>query len=279
MTGTVITLAPTGAESEKSAVPTLPVTLEELRSDAKEAEAAGASVIHLHVRDDDARPSLDPVLLRATVDAVRADTSLVVQVSSGGAVTDTEDARLAVLEVGADMASCSMGTINFGNDVFLNRWEFIVKLHTRARDLGMLLEYELFDLGHVASLHRLLDRHGLPAGGHVHCDVVLGVPGGLPATPAALLTVVRELPPGATWSATGTGRGTLPVMLTALAAGGHLRVGLEDTLRLRAGEDVTSNPELVRRAAALATLAERAPTTPSQTRDLLHTAPPSTRVG
>ena len=271
-TGTLITLAPTGAESEKSAVATLPVTLAELTADAKDAEAAGASVIHLHVRDAAAQPTLDPDVLRATVEAIRANTSLVVQVSTGGAVTDPEDARLAVLDTGADMASCSMGTLNFGNDVFLNRWEFIVELHTRARSLGVLLEYELFDLGQVASLHRLLERHGPPVNGHVHCDVVLGVPGGLPATPQALLTVVRELPAGATWSATGTGRGTLPVLLTALGAGGHLRVGLEDTLRLRAGEDVTTNAELVRRAAAIAALADRPATTAGQARELLRLA-------
>lgn len=269
MIGTIITLAPTGAESEKSAVATLPVTLAELVADAREAEAAGASIIHVHVRDAAAQPTLELGILRETVTAIRAATGLVVQVSSGGAVTDPEDARLAVLDCGADMASCSMGSINFGSDVFLNRWEFIVELHSRAQRLGVLLEYELFDLGHVASLHRLLERHGLPAGGQVHCDVVLGVPGGLPATPAALLTVVRELPPGASWSATGAGRGTLPVALTALAAGGHLRVGLEDTLRLRAGEDVTTNAALVRRAAALATLADRPPTPARETRELL----------
>src|SRR5688500_5567893 len=125
-TGVLITVAPTGAESAKADVPALPVTLAELVSTAKECQVVGASVIHVHIRDDDAQPSLDPGRLRDTVAALRAETDLIVQLSSGGSVHDPESARLAVLDAAPDMASCTMGTVNFGEDVFLNRWEFIV---------------------------------------------------------------------------------------------------------------------------------------------------------
>jgi 3-keto-5-aminohexanoate cleavage enzyme len=261
-TATLITVAPTGAESAKVDVPALPVTLDELVATAKECEAVGASVIHVHIRDGEARPTLDLGRLRATVAALRSSTDLIVQLSSGGAVTDPEDARLAVLDAEPDMASCTMGTVNFGDDVFLNRWEFIVELHLRMRERGIVPEYEIFDLGQLTSLVRLLDRHGLPFGDHVHVDFVMGVPGGMPGTVEALVAcrqALRELPDTTTFSATGIGRSTLPVLLAALAAGGHLRVGLEDTVTYGKGQPVESNAQLVARAAAFARLAQRPP--------------------
>src|SRR3954447_5328480 len=232
-TTTLITVAPTGAESAKADVPALPVTLDELVATAKECEAVGASVIHVHIRDDQARPTLDPGRLRATVAALRDSTDLIVQLSSGGAVTDPEADRLAVLDAGPDMASCTMGTVNFGDDVFLNRWQFVVALHQAMQERGIVPEYEIFDLGQLTALRRLLDRYGLPAGGHVHVDFVLGVPGGAPGTTETLVAfkhALRDLPADTTFSATGIGRSTLPVLLASLSAGGHLRVGMEDTV-------------------------------------------------
>ena len=271
-TPTLITVAPTGAESAKADVPALPVTLAELTATAKECEAVGASVIHVHIRDDEAKPSLDPVRLRDTVVALRESCGLIVQLSSGGSVHDPEEARLAVLDAQPDMASCTMGTVNFGEDVFLNRWEFIVELHTRMRDRGIVPEYEIFDLGQLWSLARLLDKHGLPSGGHVHVDFVMGVPGGMPGTVEALVAckqALSELPAGTTFSATGIGRSTLPVLLGSLAAGGHLRVGMEDTVTYAKGQPVESNSQLVARASGFARLAQRPPLTPGQARELL----------
>lgn len=275
-TGTLLTVAPTGAESAKEDVPALPVTLEELLRTAKECEALGAAVIHVHVRDDQAGPTLDAGRLRETVAALREQTDLVVQLSTGGAVTDPEADRLAVLDAGPEMASCTMGTVNFGDDVFLNRWEFIVELHTRMQERGIVPEYEIFDLGHLTALRRLLDRYGLPAGGHVHADLVMGVPGGMPGTADALVACVqalRDLPAGTTFSATGVGRSTIPVMLASLATGGHLRVGMEDTITYAKGRPVESNMQLVARAVGFAQLAQRAPLSPGQARELLGITP------
>jgi 3-keto-5-aminohexanoate cleavage enzyme len=270
--GTLITVAPTGAESSKAEVPALPVTLGELVSTAVGCAAEGASVIHVHIRDAAHEPTLDLGLLRETVAALRERTDLVVQLSSGGSVHDPEESRLAVLDAAPDMASCTMGTVNFGTDVFLNRWEFIVDLHTRMQERGIVPEYEIFDLGHLWALERLLDKYGLPAGGHVHVDFVMGVPGGMPGTTAAFascLAALAALPEGATFSATGIGRFSLPVMLTSLGGGGHLRVGMEDTITYAKGQPVESNMQLVARAAAFARLAQRPPLTTTQARDLL----------
>ena len=271
-TTTLITVAPTGAESAKTDVPALPVTLDELVTTAKECEALGASVIHVHIRDDLARPTLGLGRLRETVAALRAGSDLIVQLSSGGAVTDPEADRLAVLDAAPDMASCTMGTVNFGDDVFMNRWEFIVALHSRMQERQIVPEYEIFDLGHLTALARLLDRHGLPAGGHVHVDLVMGVPGGMPGTTEALVAcrqAMRDLPEGTTFSATGIGRSTIPVMLASLSAGGHLRVGMEDTVTYAKGQPVESNMQLVARAVGFARLAQRPPMPPAQARELL----------
>ncbi|MCZ2823509.1 MULTISPECIES: 3-keto-5-aminohexanoate cleavage protein [unclassified Modestobacter] len=267
--GTLLTLAPTGAESAKSDVPALPVTVEELVSTARDCRALGAAVLHLHVRGTDTRPTLDLPRVREVVAAVREATDLVVQLSTGGAVTDPAEARLAVLDAEPDAASLSMGTVNFGRDVFYNPWDLIVELHTQMQQRGIVPEYEVFDLGQLATLSRLLDRHGPPAGGHVHVDLVMGVPGGMPGTTAALAACLPFLPPGATFAATGVGRTSLPVMLAALSAGGHLRVGMEDTLTYAPGEPVRGNAQLVARAAGLARIAQRPPLTPSEARQLL----------
>jgi len=267
--GTLITVAPTGAESAKADVPALPCTIDELVSTAKACQAAGAAVIHVHVRDDDAQPTLDVGRVSAAVEAVREATDLVVQVSSGGAVTDSYDARIGVLDSNPDGASLTCGTVNFGADVFMNPLELIERLYLAMREREIVPEFELFDLGHVTTMRRLLDKHGAPYGGHDHCDLVMGVPGGMPGTVPALTAAVQALPDGATWSATGVGRTTIPVMLAALAAGGHLRVGMEDTLTFAPGRAVRDNAELVERAATLADLAQRPPLTPEEAREML----------
>jgi 3-keto-5-aminohexanoate cleavage enzyme len=270
--GTLITVAPTGAESAKADVPALPVTLDELVSTAKECEAVGAAVIHVHIRDDDAQPTLDPGRLKATVQALRAETDLIVQLSSGGAVTDPEAHRLAVLDAEPDMASCTMGTVNFGDDVFMNRWEFIVDLHTRMQERNIVPEYEIFEIGHLWSLQRLLSKHGLPAGGHVHVDFVMNVPGAMPGNTETLVAckqALRDLPEGTTFSATGIGRSTIDVMLASLSAGGHLRVGMEDTVTYSRGVPVESNMQLVARAVGFARLAQRPPMPVDEARALL----------
>jgi uncharacterized protein (DUF849 family) len=266
---TLITVAPTGAELEKSAVPALPVTLAELVAAAKECRAAGAAIIHVHIRDSEARPSLDLGALTDTVHALRSATDLIVQLSTGGAVTDSFDRRLAVLDAAPDGCSLTCGTVNFGDDVFLNPWPFMCDLYVATQERGVVPEFELFDIGQIAALHRLLDTFGPPHGGHVHCDLVLGVPGGMPGDAATVAQAVAALPAGATWSATGVGRTSLPVMFAALAAGGHLRVGLEDTITFARGRPVVSNAELVERAATLADLAQRPAMTPERARAML----------
>jgi uncharacterized protein (DUF849 family) len=266
----LITVAPTGAETAKADCPQLPTTLEELVETAAACEAAGAAMIHVHIRDDQHQPTLDGVRLKDTVAALREQTSLVVQLSTGGSVHDPLDLRLKVLDAEPDSCSLTMGTTNFGDDVFSNPWPFVTELYQLTQEREVVPEFELFDLGQVHALSRLLDKYGLPYGGKVHCDLVMGVPGGMNGTADALVAAVRDLPESVTsWSATGIGRSTLAVMLASLSKGGHLRVGMEDVLTLSRGVPVESNAQLVERAVAIGTLAQRAPMTTAEARDLL----------
>jgi len=266
----LITVAPTGAETAKADCPQLPTTLEELVATARECQAAGAAMIHVHIRDDEHRPTLDGGRLRATVDALRESTDLVVQLSTGGSVHDPLETRLKVLDAGPDSCSLTMGTTNFGDDVFMNPWPFVCELYQLSQERGVVPEFELFDLGQVHALHRLLDRYGLPAGGKVHVDLVMGVPGGMNGTADSLVAAVSDLPVATTsWSATGIGRSTLPVMLASLSKGGHLRVGMEDVLTIARGVPVESNAQLVERAVEAGRVAQREPMTPAEARALL----------
>jgi uncharacterized protein (DUF849 family) len=274
MPGTLITVAPTGAESTREQVPALPITLDQLVETAVRCEAAGAGMVHVHIRDDEGLPTLDPGRLADTVSALREATSMLVQLSTGGSVHDPYDARLAVLDAAPDSCSLTLGTVNFGDDVFMNPWPFVCELYERTQAAGVVPEFELFDLGQVAALHRLLERFGLPYGGRVHCDLVMGVPGGMPGNAATLVAAVQALPDVTTsWSATGIGRSTLPVALAALSCGGHLRVGMEDTVTLSRGVPVEHNAQLVERAASLATLAQRPPLSTAAAREVLGLSP------
>jgi uncharacterized protein (DUF849 family) len=268
----LVTVAPTGAETSKEDCPQLPTTLDELVETAQQCEAAGAGMVHVHIRDEEHRPSLDLVRLKDTVQALRESTDLVVQLSTGGSVHDPLEDRLRVLDAEPDSCSLTMGTTNFGDDVFSNPCPFVVELYRLTQEREVVPEFELFDLGHVAALRRLLDKHGLPYGGRVHCDLVMGVPGGMPGTADALVAAVAAMPEAVTsWSATGIGRSTLPVALAALSKGGHLRVGMEDVLTLRKGVPVEHNSQLVDRAVTLGRLAQREPMTGAEARELLQT--------
>jgi uncharacterized protein (DUF849 family) len=268
--GLLVTVAPTGAETAKADVPHLPTTPEELAETAKACQAAGAAMIHIHVRDREHQPTLDLALLREWVAAVRESSDLVVQLSTGGSVHDPLDQRFRVLDAEPDACSLTMGTTNFGDDVFSNPWPFVSELYQLTQERGVVPEFELFDLGQVHAMRRLLDKYGLPSGGKVHVDLVMGVPGGMNGTTDALVAAVHDLPPETTsWSATGIGRSTLSVILASLSKGGHLRVGMEDVLTISRGVVVESNAQLVERAVAIGALAQRTPLTPDEARELI----------
>jgi 3-keto-5-aminohexanoate cleavage enzyme len=269
MSAMFITVAPTGAESAKSDNPNIPLQPEEIVAEAVACEQAGAALIHIHGRDAAGNSTLDHAVLSEIVAGVREHTDLIVQLSTGGSVHDPFESRLRVLDLGPESCSLTCGTVNFGREVFSNPLGFVEELYQAALDRGVLPEFECFDFGHIATLHRLLDRFGPPKQGVVHCNLVTGVPGGMPGDTRTLVAAHAALPQGCSWSATGIGRTAIPVLMTTLALGGNVRVGMEDVLRYSATELVTGNVQLVERAAQVARIAQHDLMDAAQTRRAL----------
>jgi 3-keto-5-aminohexanoate cleavage enzyme len=203
---------------------------------------------------------------RLAYDAIKQATDLIVQFTSGGAVTDPEEARAAPLRLRPEMATLTPGTVNFGDEVFLNPRPLVHRFYERMRSLSILPEFEIFDSGMLAGAESVA---GEDPDHHLHYDFVLGVPGGMPAWPDSVGFLSSKLPEGATWSATGIGRQHLPVTREALARGGHVRTGFEDVRYFEPGRLAASNAELITRVADMAKSAGRAVATPDDARTML----------
>ena len=266
----IITVAPVGGELTREQQPNLPLTPAEIAEEVARCREAGASMVHIHARDERGEPTQRREHFVAAVEAVRGASDVVVQVSTGGSVGMAEDERIQSLDADPEVASLTTGTVNFGDDVFENPPGLVERFFLRMRERGVLPEFECFDSGMVDAALRLLERHDDPsAGHHLHFDFVLGVPGGMRGSPEAVGFLASLMPPGATWSATGIGRTHLPVTLAALALGGHIRTGFEDNIYYERGRLAVSNAELVARVARIAREAGREVATPEQARGLL----------
>lgn len=263
----IITVAGVGAEVTREQQPALPVAPDEIAADAAECRAAGAAVYHLHVRDELGRPTMSIETFRRAHDAIRAATDVIVQFTSGGAVSDSEEERIAPLELRPEMASLTTGTVNFGDDVFSNPIPLVRRFYERMLSLGVMPEFEIFEAGMIATATRLYEELG--ASHSRHFDLVLGVPGAMPAWPSAIEFLTDKLPPGSTWSATGIGRSHPEVAAAAIASGGHVRTGFEDVRFVGPGEPAPSNASLVRLVAERGRAAGRAPATPKEARRIL----------
>lgn len=260
----IITVAAVGAELTIEQQPNLPVTPEALARDAAECAQAGASIYHLHVRDDDGNPTMEVSRFAEALAAIRDATDLVVQFTTGGAIGDPDEARIAPLTLAPEMATLTTGSVNFGDDVFLNPALLVERLYLEMASQRVLPEYEIFDSAMVGTANSLYEKHGFDH--HRHFDFVLGVPGALAPGPGVLPFLMGLLPAGATWSATGIGRAHRPVMDETIERGGHVRTGFEDVRYLEPGRLAASNAELIESVAAAARVAGRELATPDVVR-------------
>lgn len=268
-TPAIITAAICGAETTREMTPHLPITADELGDEAARCREAGASVIHLHVRRDDGTPTQDKALFQKAIDAIRARCDVIVQTSTGGAVGMSADERAQPLECvpPPDMASLNAGSLNFGDDVFLNPFSLVRDFAARMHAKKIAYELECYDVGHVEACLRLAADGviRLPA----PFDFVLGVRGGIQASEENLRFLISKVPPGSTFNVAGLGRFQLPMAELSLRLGGHARCGLEDNIYLSKGVLAKGSFELVARVAELAQAAGREVATPSQARELL----------
>jgi 3-keto-5-aminohexanoate cleavage enzyme len=263
----IITCAGIGAEITRQQQPALPLTAQEIARDAAGCRAAGASIYHLHVRDGEGRPTMEVDTFKEAQEAIRAECDVIVQFTSGGAVGDPDEARIAPLELRPDMATLTTGTVNFGTDVFWNPPPLIERLYRRMRELEIVPEFEIFEPGMIGNADRLFEAVG--DAHHRHYDFVLGVPGGMPSWPDSVEFLARHLPDGATWSATGIGRSHLAVTDDAIRLGGNVRTGFEDVRYFAPGVLAESNAQLIARVAQMGRASGREVATPEQARNLL----------
>jgi len=263
----IITAALTGAEVTRSQQPALPINSEEIALAAEECAKAGAAIVHVHARNPDGTPTQDRETYRRIIAAVRERCNVIVQVSTGGAVGMSAQERLAPVTLSPEMATLSMGSVNFGGDVFMNHPADIELFAAAMREHGVKPELEIFDSGMLSTAHRWLKKGLLT--GPLHFDFVLGIPGGMAATPEALLYLKSQLPADATWTVAGIGAAQLPLGTLAILLGGHVRVGFEDNVYYRKGELAHSNAQLVERIARISRELDRAIATPDEARVLL----------
>jgi 3-keto-5-aminohexanoate cleavage enzyme len=270
----IITAAIVGAETTREQNPHLPITAEELGVEAAKCAEAGASVIHLHARDDEGRASQETERFRAAIREIRKRTDVIIQTSTGGAVGMSVAERAGPLGcTGADapeMATLNVGTINFGEDVFMNKAADTDEMARRIRAHGAVPEVEVYDAGHIDIALRLLkDELVAPP---LHLQFVLGVPGALAATPRNLEFLVErlgELPPGCSWGVAGIGRHQLAMADLAIQWGGNARVGLEDNIYVDKGVLAEGSAPLVQKAVERCRARGRAVATVADARQIL----------
>ncbi|MGB8181923.1 MAG: 3-keto-5-aminohexanoate cleavage protein [Stellaceae bacterium] len=270
----IITVAITGAVPKKADSPAVPVRPAEQIESTHEAFEAGASLVHIHVRNPDESSSSDPALFAEVQAGVRKRCpGMIVQFSTGGRGRNQNE-RASSLAHRPDMASLATGSVNFATQIYENTPQLIDGMATTMRDLGIKPEIEIFDLAMLYNTKALIDRGLIKPPAHV--QFVLGIPNALPARRQVLEFMLRELAeimPGATWTAAGIGRHQLEVNRWCLELGGHVRIGLEDNLRYDKTRLAKSNAELVTRVTDICDEYDRRPATPAEARQILGLAP------
>jgi 3-keto-5-aminohexanoate cleavage enzyme len=269
----IITAAITGSRITRKTAPYIPITPDEIVRSAIECRQAGASIVHIHVRDPKTGLGTQDVeIFKQVVDPLRAKTDLVLCLTTSGIPGRNIpiDERLAPLELQPELASFDAGSINLGDSVFINSPEFLERAAEEMKTRGVKPEIEIFDLGMLITSLRMLDEKKIdpPA----HFQLVLGSPWGAPATPKSLINLYEYIPAEATWSVIGIGKGHLPMSLMALAMGGHIRVGMEDNIYYSRGIPAKTNAEFVERIVRIAREYGREIATPEETRKILKLA-------
>ncbi|NCB42187.1 MAG: 3-keto-5-aminohexanoate cleavage protein [Clostridia bacterium] len=271
MKKTIITVATTGAWPTKKNNPNIPMTPDEIASDVYECWKAGAAICHLHMRDDQGNGTMDTEKFIETVNLIKAnkDCNILINCTTSGDLNATDETRQAHLKViKPELASYDCGSMNWmHNSLFVNHPKFLEDLGYTMQTCGVKPEIEIFDAGMIYNSIYYLKKGVLKA--PCHYQFVLGAAGGTTATVENLVYLKSQIPEGSTWAALGIGPGHIPIMLAAIAMGGHLRVGMEDNILFAPGELAKSNAQLVSRAAELIRVAGNEVATPEEAREIL----------
>ena len=270
MSKTIISVALTGAWPTRQNNPNIPYTPREIANDAVECHQAGAAIVHLHMRDEEGKGSMDINRFTETVGYIRAERpNVVINLTTSGALDATDEERMAhLIALKPEMASYDCGSMNWmHNSVFLNPPAFLEKLGMTMSELGVKPEIEVFDVGMIYNAIYYVKKGVLKA--PMHFQFCLGAAGGATATVENLVHMRSQIPEGSTWSAFGIGAQTLPITYATLALGGHVRVGMEDNVYYAKGRLAKSNAEFVERAVRLVKEFNNEPATSDDSREIL----------
>lgn len=269
----IITAAICGAEVLKEHNPAVPYTVEECVREAKSAYDAGASIIHLHVREDDGTPTQCKERFKAVMDAIyKVCPDVIIQPSTGGAVGMSNDERLQPTELHPEMATLDCGTLNFGGDeIFENTENTIKYFGERMIERGIKPELEVFDKSMIDMALRLHKKGFINK--PMHFDFVMGVNGGITGELRDFVFLRESIPSDATYTVAGIGRFEFPLAVAAIIDGGHVRVGFEDNVFISKGVLAKSNGELVEKVVRLAKEFGREIATPAEAREILGLPP------
>lgn len=273
----IISLAPTGAGTQRTQTPYVPITPDEVAAEAVICARAGASILHIHVRDDQDLGTMEKERFIATTNAVRTalakeNLDMCINLTTAGARFDagfTDEDRFASLPVLLpEICSFDCGSMNWGNNrVMINSPQFLEKLAKVALEYNIKPEVEIFDCGMVSNAIYYIKQGLLKT--PVHFQFIMGASGGIDGNVRNLELLVSMLPEGSTWSVSGIGKAHMPMMLAALAMGADgIRVGLEDNIMYSKGV-LATNLQLVERAADLCCLAGRGVATAAEAREIL----------
>jgi len=284
----ILSAALTGAATNRTHCPHIPYTPVELGEEAKRAVDAGASIVHIHAREDDGTPSWRGEVFEAITEEVRKRCPEVIINYSTGAIGLSVKERINHLPLTKpDMAAFNMGSMNyaifskkaktfFWNGVFENSFDTMMEIVQCMNDNNICPEMECFDTGHIRNAEPLRQMGYIP---HNACySLVMGVLGGIPATPENLIHQIKQVPEGAFWQSIVISRKQWQLSAIAAAMGGNFRVGLEDNFYLPNGEMAKSNGELVAAGATLARSTGRELASITETREMLN-IPLKTTVG
>lgn len=262
----IITVATTGSGTPLSKCPNLAVTPRQIADEVYQCYLAGASVAHIHVRDDQGGRSMDFGRFKETVERIRDKCDILINLTTSG-MEFTEDIRLKPLELRPDLASFNAGSMNFGQGVFINDDGMMRRFAQAMREYHVKPEIECYDAGMVENSLRLYQEGVLT--GPLHYQFVLGVKGGMAATERNLLFLTEHIPQDATWGAVGLGKQALAISTMAIHMGGNTRVGMEDNIYIRKGVLAQHNVEFVERIRRIADEFERPLATVADARRIL----------
>jgi len=274
----ILTAALTGVVANRKQCPAVPYTPDEIAEEAHRAHQAGASVVHIHAREDDGSPSHRVEVYRAIQEKVRKKCDILVNFSTGAVGIPKEDRIKHITELKPEIGALNMGSMNYAkyswekkkmvfDFCFENTFDTILYYLQNMNSAGVKPELECFDIGHTESIWPLIDMGVLKR--PIQFSFIMGVLGGLPAKAEHLALQKSIIPPDSTWEVIGISHDQWKMIAAALALGGNIRVGLEDNFYVEPGKMASSNGDLVEKAARLCREVGREVATPAEARQLL----------